>query len=293
MLTLRSRAKTVHGTVLVRDTIPGVSALWHARLAASLWSVTLRVLVASFGAFGHWFLERHFYVTSRASSLEHFGAWGGFWYGFGAGVDAVKSRRSRCREGVKALVMYLALCYLRAFMGLLSPCPGKLYPTCLTNTTSGCGDCASFYVGRFFGLPIRANHKASALHQRGRDNPQAAAHEVLRWLLLRLDFVGISERYDASLCLFWYVTVQMRQFQNACPCDSPHRRKGLGKHTNSMTRLTAEINLTHTPAHLNVSDAYIEGLAQADILLYRALDAVFVANVRRVENITRTQFLCE
>jgi hypothetical protein len=34
---------------------------------------------------------------------------------------AVKSRRSRCR-GVKALVMYLALCYLWAFTGLLSPC---------------------------------------------------------------------------------------------------------------------------------------------------------------------------
>jgi hypothetical protein len=153
--------------------------------------------------------------------------------------------------------------------------------------------CASHYVGRFFGLPIRANRKASALYQRGRDNPQAAAHEVLRWLLRRLDFVGISERYDASLCLLWYVTGQRRQFQKACPCDSPHRRKGLGKHTNSMTRLTAEINLTHTPAHLNVSDAYIEGLAQADILLYRALDAVFVANVRRVESITRTQLLCE
>ena len=94
--------------------------------------------------------------------------------------------------------------------------------------------CASHYVGRFFGLPIRANRKASALYQRGRDNPQAAAHEVLRWLLRRLDFVGISERYDASLCLLWYVTGQRRQFQKACPCDSPHRRKGLGQHTNSM-----------------------------------------------------------
>jgi hypothetical protein len=36
------------------------------------------------------------------------------------GADAAKSCRcSRCR-GVRALVMYLALCYLRAFMGLLS-----------------------------------------------------------------------------------------------------------------------------------------------------------------------------
>lgn len=103
--------------------------------------------------------------------------------------------------------------------------------------------------------------------------------EVLRWLDSRRVFLGLSDLFGVSTCLYWFQSGQLQRFSAECACG------GISDPIHENTGLT-------TIPQLNVSDEFILAHAVNSSLLYRAIRAEFLARVRRVEAVTGVQLLC-